>query len=147
MDALVDELSKPEYASLSHAEAAAVVNAKTVAIRVPVPTWRVRQAAIEGGYWADIVLARELASSQGRKLAINVLAWIDDQSGTIQNVDMDKPATVAMRESLVVAGICTQEQADALAALADSTMPWTQSVGLPEVGIGLIINARKLINA
>lgn len=140
--ALAAELSQPQYASLSDEQAAAAINAKTVSVRRPVPTWKVRQAAIEGGYWAALVQAREVP--QTAALAITVLAWIDDQSGTIQSVDMDRPAAGAMRSALVAAGIMTQPQADALSALADATIPWTESVGLPEVGIGLVINARNL---
>lgn len=143
IEALAAELSRPEYASLSDEQAAATINAKTVAVRRPVETWRVRQAAIQGGYWAAIVKAREVPQTES--LAINVLAWIDDQSGVIQTVDMDAPAAVAMRAALVQAGILTQPQADALSALADAVIPWTESMGLPEVGIGLVINARRMI--
>jgi hypothetical protein len=51
-----------------------------------------------------------------------------------------------MRAALVQAGICSQAQADALSALADHSIPWTESVGLPEIGVGLVINARRSIN-
>lgn len=142
IEALAAELSQPSYASLSDEQAAAAINAKTVAVRRLVPTWQVRQAAIQGGYWAMLVQASEVP--QTAALAINVLAWIDDQSGTIQTVDMDSPAAGAMRSALVQAGIVTQPQADAISALADATIPWTESVGLPEVGIGLVRNARNL---
>ena len=47
-DALRVELAKPEYVGLSNQEAADRVNAKRVTVRRPVPTWRVRQEAIEG---------------------------------------------------------------------------------------------------
>jgi len=144
MDVLATELAKPEYAGLTDEQAAATVNAKRVAVRRPVPTWAVRQAAIEAGYWAALVEARESSVPELRRLAVNALAWIDDQSGVIQAVDMDRPAVVAMRAALVAAGICSQAQADALNSLADTTIPWTESVGLPEVGIGLVINARRL---
>lgn len=143
MDALVAELSKAEYTGLSDAEAAVAINAKTVSLRMPVPCWRVRQAAIEGGFWAALVQAKE--SPQTAALAINVLAWLDDPSGTIQTVDLDSPAAVQMRGLLVSAGLLTQAQSAELAQLADATIPWTQSVGLPEVGIGLVINARRVI--
>lgn len=143
IEALAAELSKPSYASLSDEQAAAAINAKTVAVRRPVPTWQVRQAAIQGGYWAALVQARDVP--QTAALAINVLAWIDDQSGTIQTVDMDSPAAGVMRSAIVQAGILTQPQADALSALADAVIPWTESMGLPEIGIGLVINARRMI--
>jgi hypothetical protein len=51
-----------------------------------------------------------------------------------------------MRAALVQAGIVTQQQADALSALADVSIPWTESVGLPEIGVGLVINARRIAN-
>ena len=144
MQALIDELRKPQYQGMSHAAAAAAINSLRVTVRRPVPTWAVRQAAIEGGFWAPLVLARESQVPAVRSLAISVLSWIDDPSGTIQTVDFDRPATVSMRASLVAAGIVTQAQADSLAALANVTIPWTESVGLPEIGIGLVINARRV---
>lgn len=143
-DPLAAELSKPQYSDLSDAQAATVVNALTVTVRRPVETWRVRQLAIEGGFWSSLVEARDVSAT--RKLAINVLAWVDDQSGVLQTVDMDRPSVQAMRAALVAAEILTQEQADALAALANVTIPWTQSVGLPEIGIGLVHHAKKAIN-
>jgi hypothetical protein len=122
------------------------INGLRVSVRRPVPTWAIRQAAIEGGYWVSLLDARESSTAAVRSLALSVLAWIDDQSGTIQTVDLDRPAVVAMRAALVSAGIVTQQQADALSALADASIPWTESVGLPEVGVGLVINARRIAN-
>jgi hypothetical protein len=122
------------------------INGLRVSVRRPVPTWAIRQAAIEGGYWVSLLDARESSTAAVRSLALSVLAWIDDQSGTIQTVDLDRPAVVAMRSQLVQAGIVTQQQADALSDLADASIPWTESVGLPEIGIGLVINARRLGN-
>ena len=147
MDALQTELARPEYAGLDDAAAADAINARTVAVRRPVPTWSVRQAAIEGGFWASLVEARGSDSPQVRALAISTLAWIDDQSGTIQTIDLDRPSVAAMLTGLVAAGIATQEQADAVRALSDAVIPWTQSVGLPEVGIGtwLILGALRLV--
>lgn len=146
LDALAEEIRKPEYAGLSDQAVADMVNAKRVAVRRPVPTWAVRRAAIEGGFWAWLVEARESQTPAMRALAISVLAWIDDQSGVVQTVDMDLPAVASMRSQLVAAGICTQAQADALDALADAEIPWSESVGLPEIGVGLVVNARRLSN-
>lgn len=143
---LAAKIAEPQYADLADQAIADAINALRVTVRRPVPTWLVRQAAIEGGYWPAIVEARESPVPQVRGLAITVLAWIDDQSGTIQTVDMDRPAVVSMRSALVQAGIVTQAQADALSALADQSIPWTESVSLGEVGIGLVINARRLAN-
>lgn len=140
---LRDEIAKPEYAGLSDQAVADAVNAKRVIVRRPVPTWLVRQTAIEAGYWPALVEARDSTTPAVRSLAITVLAWVDDQSGTIQTVDLDRPSVVQMRAALVAAGIVTQDQADALANLGGVLIPWTESVNLPEVGIGLIQNARR----
>jgi hypothetical protein len=146
LSALASKITEPQYRGLSDQLLADAVNALRVSVRRPVPTWQVRQTAIEGGYWPSLVEARGLGATPVRALAITVLAWVDDQSGTIQSVDMDRPAVIGMRAALVQAGICSQTQADALSALADASIPWTESVGLGEVGIGMIINARRLTN-
>lgn len=146
LSALATKIREPQFSGLTDQAVADAVNALRVSVRRPVPTWLVRQAAIESGYWPSLVEARESTTPQLRALAITVLAWIDDQSGTIQSVDMDRPAVVAMRAALVHAGIVTQAQADALSALADALIPWSESVGLPEIGVGLIVNARRIVN-
>ena len=143
---LAAKIAEPQYAGLSDQLLADAVNGLRVSVRRPVPTWLVRQTAIEGGYWSALIEARESTTPAVRALAITVLAWVDDQSGTIQAVDMDRPAVVGMRAALVQAGICSQAQADALSALADASIPWTESVGLGEVGIGMIVNARRITN-
>ena len=143
---LAAKIAEPQYRGLSDQLLADAVNGLRVSVRRPVPTWQVRQAAIEGGYWPALVEARESTTPAIRALAITVLAWIDDQSGTIQSVDMDRAAVIGMRAALVQAGICLQAQADALSSLADASIPWTESVGLPQIGVGLVINARRLTN-
>ena len=146
LQVLAAKIREPQYAGLSDQLLADAINGLRVSVRRPVPTWSIRQAAIEGGYWVSLLDARESSTAAVRSLALSVLAWIDDQSGTIQTVDLDRPAVVAMRAALVQAGIVTQQQADALSALADASIPWTESVGLPEVGVGLVINARRIAN-
>jgi hypothetical protein len=146
LQALATKIREPQYAGLSDQLLADAINGLRVSVRRPVPTWAIRQAAIEGGYWVSLLDARESSTAAVRSLALSVLAWIDDQSGTIQTVDLDRTAVVAMRAALVSAGIVTQQQADALSALADVSIPWTESVGLPEIGVGLVINARRIAN-
>jgi hypothetical protein len=146
LQALATKIREPQYAGMADQLLADAVNGLRVSVRRPVPTWAIRQAAIEGGYWVSLLDARESSTAAVRSLALSVLAWIDDQSGTIQTVDLDRPAVIAMRAALVSAGIVTQQQADALSALADASIPWTESVGLPEIGVGLVINARRIAN-
>ena len=54
MQALIDELKKPEYQGMTDAQAAAAINAKVVAIRVPIDCWMAKQHALENGYFAPL---------------------------------------------------------------------------------------------
>jgi len=138
LEALAEELRKPEYAGLSDEQTAAAVNNKVVTVRELVPTWKVKQHAIENGYYAAIALASD------NPLCVNVLAWIDDQAGKIQSLDMDSPSTAAMCSGLVQAGLMTEAQKDSLLALADNSIRWVDHVGIGEVGIGYVRAARLM---
>lgn len=147
LEALRTELAKPEYAGLSDEEASVAINAKTVTIRELVPTWKVKQLAMEQGVWGRLrIVAKdknEAIPDQVRGLAITVLDWIDDVSGKIQSVDMDLVSTQTMLGGLVASTLATQQQVDAIRALADTTIPWTKHNGIGEVGIGYIRAARS----
>lgn len=149
MDALATELQKPEYAGLSDQAAADLINAKMVSKRELVPTWLVKQHGIENGYYAQIKIAAcdSTIPVDVRGLCISVLAWIDDQAGKIQHLDMDLASTHAMIQGLIASGILTQAQADSLDQLADHDVRWVDDQGVGEVGIGLVINARRQIEA
>lgn len=149
MDALIQELQKPEYAGLSDQAAADIINAKMVSKRELVPTWLVKQHGIENGYYAKIKIAAcdSTIPVDVRGLCISVLAWIDDQAGKIQHLDMDLASTHAMVQGLIASGILTQAQADSLDQLADHDVRWVDDQGVGEVGIGLVINARRQIEA
>jgi hypothetical protein len=58
---------------------------------------------------------------------------------------MDIPGVQQMIDGLLTFGFITTTQANDLDALADATVNWTSQNGLPEVGIGLVQNARKEI--
>lgn len=143
-DILATALAEPQFVGMADQQIADALNVRRVTVRRPVPTWQVRQYAIEQGFWPTLIEARDSGDSQTKRLAITVLAWIDDQSGTIQTVDMDRPAVVQMLQALTLMSITTPAQADALSAMADVSIPWTESVGIGEVGIGNITNARRI---
>ena len=149
MDALATELQKPEYAGLSDQAAADIINAKIVSKRELVPTWLVKQHGIENGYYAKIKIAAcdSTIPVDVRGLCISVLAWIDDQAGKIQHLDMDLASTHAMMQGLIASGILTQAQASSLSQLADHDIRWVDENNIGDVGIGLVINARKQIGA
>jgi len=143
--ALIDELSKAEYASLSDQAAADAINAKTVTIRKPVDLWMVVEHSSRNGYRAKLELARTNGNHPCQETAINILEYIN--SPRLQTVDMDLPSTRGMVGALVQCQFATQAMADELLALADQTIKWTESVGLPEIGVGLVQNARKMMGA
>ena len=145
LEPLATELAKPEYASMTDQEAADAINAKTVTLRQLVPTWRVKQYAIENGIWATLKLARENTElpNELRGLCISIIDWVDDSAGKIQTVDMDLPSVQYMLGGLVTATLATQEQVNAILAMGSVTVAWTQHNGLPEIGRGLVANIRR----
>jgi hypothetical protein len=145
MQALIDELSKPEYASLSDQAAADAINAKTVAIRKPVELWQVEEHASRKGYRAKLERASKTEGHPCQEVALNILAYIN--SARLNTVDMDLADTQLMIGAMVECQFATQSMAYELLALADQTIKWTESVGLPEIGVGLVQNARKKMGA
>ena len=146
LQALATELAKPEYASMSDQEAADAINTKTVTLRQLVPTWQVKQYAIEQGIWPKIVLIREDTEQSDlvlRGLCISVISWIDDPS--IQTIDVDLSKVQEMLGGLVAYTIATQEQAAAIIAMGSVTVPWVTHNGIGEVGIGFVRAARSMI--
>jgi len=146
LSALATELAKPEYAGLSDQQAADAINEKTITLRQLVPTWQVKQYAIEQGIWPRIVLIREDSDQSDlvlRGLCISVISWIDDPS--IQTIDVDLPKVQEMLGGLVAYTIATQEQAAAIVAMGSVTVSWAAHNGISEVGIGFVRAARSMI--
>lgn len=145
MSVLSDELSKPEYQGLSDQSAADAVNAKTVTVSQLVPIWQVKEHAILNGYWPLVKAGQLDANATKAGLCVSVIDWIDDPK--MQSIDMGKAEVLGMIGGLVSFSLMTQQQADALIAMGSKVVSWTSTVGLPEVGIGLVQNARKEIES
>jgi len=143
MQALVDELSKPEYVGLSDQIAADTINAKTIEVRQLVPNWQIKQHAILNSYWPLVKAGQVNQNNVLAGLCVSVIDWLDDPK--ISNTDMDVAGVQSMVSGLVTFGLLTQELADELDAMADATVSWTSQNDLPEIGIGLVQNARKEI--
>jgi hypothetical protein len=144
LEPLATELAKPEYSGLTDQQAADAINAKTVTVRRLVETWRVKQYAIEQGIWATLKLARENTElpNELRGLCISILDWVDDSAGKIQTVDMDLPSVQYMLGGLVTATLATQEQVNAILAMADTPIRWVDSVGMGTIGDGHVRSMR-----
>ena len=140
---LIDELQKPEYSGLSDQQAADAINAKTATIRKPVPAPMIRLRAMSLGMYAVVKIAAEDKSlpNPPRGAAINFITLADSQD----TVDLDHPDVAANAATLRQFSLASQEQIDAINSLGNVVIPWTTANDLPEVGIGLVINARKAI--
>jgi hypothetical protein len=141
--ALIDELRKPEYAGLTDQQAADEVNAKTVTIRQPVAADRVQASAIASGLWAIVKIAAQNTAlpNPPRGAAMSFVDWIE--AG--RPIDMDGGTVQGVGAVLLSYNLATQPQLDALQALADTAARWVDTVGIGEVGIGYVINARRAI--
>jgi len=141
--ALIDELKQPQYATMSDQEAADAVNAKTVTIRQPVAAERVQAAAIASGLWAIVKIAAQNTAlpNPPRGAAMSFVDWIE--AG--RPIDMDGGTVQGVGAVLLSYNLATQPQLDALQALADTAARWVDTVGIGEVGIGYVINARRAI--
>jgi hypothetical protein len=140
---LIAELQKPEYSGLSDQEAADAINAKTSTIRRPVPAPMIRLRAMSLGMYAVVKIAAEDKSlpNPPRGAAINFITLADSQD----TVDLDHPDVATNAGTLRQFSLASQEQIDAINSLGNVVIPWTAANDLPEVGIGLVINARKAI--
>ena len=145
MSILSDELSKQPYANLSDQAAADAINAKTATVQQSVAIHELKQYAILEGIWPKLKAGESSDSPQVSGLCFSILAWVDDPRISTINVQM--PQVQVMLQALVSATILTQQQMDEVIAMGTKVVSWTSTVGLPEVGIGLVKNARKEIES
>lgn len=141
---LINELKKPEYASLSDQAAADAINAKTVAIRQPVELWRVEEHASRKGYRAKLERAAKTEGHPCQEIALNILAYIN--SARLNTVDMDLFDTQMMIGALVQCQFATQAMADELLALADETVRWVDHHNIGNQSADSIKVAREEIS-
>jgi hypothetical protein len=141
--ALIDELRKPEYATMSDQEAADTVNAKVVQQSAPVPAQQIRLTLASRGKLAAIKrIGDNTAAPEPPYDACATLMALLEAGDTI---DLQNAAVSAASAILIQHNLLTQADADAIAALAVKTVPWVDTVGIGEVGIGYVMNARKAI--
>ena len=141
MSVLSDELSKQQYSTLTDQQAADTINAKMVTVEQPVAISALKQYAILQGIWPKIKLGQQSSNQQQAALCMSILDWVEDpRIGTI-NVNMLE--VKAMLSALVGFSILSQQQMNEVVAMGTKSVSWTSTVGLPEVGVGLVRNARK----
>jgi hypothetical protein len=142
---LSDELSKPQYAALTDQQAADAVNAKTVTVQQTVAIHKLKEYAIINAVWPKLKAGQANSNPVVAALCVSVLDWVDDPR--ISTLDVNKPEVQAMLDGLVSAGIMSSSNKADVVAMGSKVVSWTSQNGLPEIGIGLVQNARKEINA
>lgn len=146
MQALIDELKHPIYQGLSDQEAANIINLLTVTKRQLVKVADLKAFAMKEGFYPDIVIdAQQATSLNQRKLCLSLWLWIDDPGGRIEHADLDLPKAKELLSGLVAYGYITTQQKTEIESMASKTVRWVDDVGLGEVGIGYVRNARKMI--
>ena len=150
MQALLDELRKAEYASLSDQAAADAMWDKWVWIRVWVDTADAITHASGEGYYANLEDARNRPEGipgtpqyRCRQAAINILKFIE--SPKTQKIDMDSEKVVFMKLALADCGFATPQQVASLDALANKQVRWLEHIGVGRVGDGTIKSLRSML--
>ena len=139
---LIDELRKPEYATMSDQDAADAVNAKTVTIRQPVDSGLLMDACMAAGIWARLEAANQPGSTDPpASLARTMMERLKQP----RPLDFDNAAVQQNVADCIQHGLITQEQQQQLSGLANKTLRWVDVQDIGEVGIGYVINARRAI--
>lgn len=147
MQALIDELKKPIYQSLSDQEAANLINLLTVTRRKPVKVADLKSYAMQKGFYPDVVIdAQQATDLQRRKLCLALWLWIDDPGGRIEHADLDLPKAKESLDGLVSYKYITAQQRAEIDALANETVRWVDEVGYGTVCDGTIHAARKEVS-
>ena len=146
--ALIDELSKPEYASMSDQAAADLINSKMVWIRVWVDTADAIWHATQEGYYARMKHVADsdppdenTSAYQCWKAAKNIIGFVE--STKTQKIDMDSQGAIAMKTAMVQCVFASTQQVTSLDALANKQVRWVDNEGIGTLGVGLVRNARK----
>jgi len=106
----------PALAALDDVAAAEAISAMTIVTRELVPLWQIKVAGLQAGWWLVVKAA----------VATNVAAavwfeYYDDPR--FENLDMDLATSQTIIGGLVASSLMTQEQADAVSAMANTTKP------------------------
>ena len=140
--ALIDELRKPEYATMSDQDAADAINAKTVVVRSPVDSGKLMDACMAAGIWAKFEAANQPGSSDPpASLARTMMERLKQP----RPLDFDNPAVQQNVADCIQHGLITQQQQQQLDTMANAVVRWVDAEGIGECGIGYVINARKAI--
>lgn len=144
-EVLGDELKRDEYRNLSDQDAADTLNANVVACRVNVPLKDINILARRFGLTLALRVAKRRTDIpvEVSALAEEALSLFEDR--TLDEIDMDDPASVALLGALEQYGLLSKEQAEMFAGMGDATISRVEQLGLPIVTAGDVGRARKWV--
>jgi hypothetical protein len=142
-EAVLDtELRKPQYATMSDAETADAVMAKTIGVRLPVESGVLMDAAMALGVWERLESAAPPQSTDPpARYARTMMTRLKET----RPVNLDHPSVITLVANCVQFGLMTQPEAATLNALGDAVVRWVDTNGIGEVGVGAVINSRRRI--
>ena len=143
-NALLEELRKPEYASLSDQAAADAINAKTVTVRVLVDLWQIEEYARRNGIRQSLRRAEGNAQHPCQGIAIDILAYIT--SPRTEKLDVDLAETQAMFGAMVSCGFATEANVGEMLALANETKRWVDVNNVGNQSADSVRVARDILN-
>jgi hypothetical protein len=148
LDPLKTELAKSDYDAMiaagDHSGLAAMLNAKTVSLLRPVSSASLLAWSAQNNRFRKIEAATADVNSPVYSLASAAMLLIR-RDGT--ELDLNLPDRVAMLSALVGSGVLEQSDANAITTLATVVVPWSQTIGIVEIGVGHIINALREMEA
>jgi hypothetical protein len=144
MQAIIDELSKPEYASLSDQAAADAINAKTVTVRVLVDLWQIEEYARRNGIRALLKKAEGNTQHACQDVAIDILAYITSPRGKM--IDLDLAETQTMFGAMVSCGFATATHVSEMTGLADQVVRWVDHVSEGAQSAHSVLVIRDIVN-
>ena len=140
--ALDTELRKPQYATMSDAEAADAVMAKTIAVRVEVESGLLMDAAMALGVWERLESAAPPGSVDPPAAYARTMMTRLKES---RPVDLDNAAVSTLVQNCITHNLILMSEAQTINAMADAVIRWVDSNGVGDVGIGAVINSRRRI--
>jgi hypothetical protein len=129
--ALIDELSKAEYASISDQAAADAINLLIITIPVTVTIGQVIKYAVDRNIYGEVNAdAFDPTIPRPQRVAIwNIKGWVDNPSNPSEVADLSSQTALTMIADLIQYGYATPLQAQELGAMGVKTVRWVDHHG------------------
>lgn len=139
IEALKTELAKPEYAELTVQQVVDALNVKNITMPKP-GTWATELTvlAILGPTNGEAFLAALESVAESSSVVARAIRWIRSTQG----IDLGNTFTQAQLSALSDANAVPAEAVATLIAYGSKLISLAEQLGLGEVGVGVVTNAR-----